>query len=211
MTRLLGFDVGDRRVGVAVADEATATARPLATFRRGSPEDDAALVARLAAEQHADELVVGLPLELRGVEGEQARRTRAWADDIARRTGLPVAWRDERLTTAASEAAQPRMRRDPSGRPTRSAIMGRRVAVDREAAARILQAELDARSGVRPRGTEPPLSGGTPEGAPKREGATGPGAPAAGASYPASEPDRARPLVRRAGPGGGRDERERGV
>ena len=148
MTRLLGLDVGDRRVGVAIADDASGTIRPLATLRRGTLEEDALRLARLAVEQRAGELVVGLPLDMGGGEGEQAQRTRTWASEMAARTGLPVAWRDERLTTEAAEAGQPPLHRDrATGRPTRSAIWSRRVRVDRQAAARILQAELDARAG----------------------------------------------------------------
>ena len=156
MTRLLGLDVGDRRVGVAIADDAAGTIRPLATLRRGTLEQDALRLARLAAEQRVAQLVVGLPLDMSGGESEQARKTRAWASEMTARTGLPVAWRDERLTTEAAEAAQPPLRRDrASGRPTRSAIRSRRVRVDREAAARILQAELDARAG---KGRRPPAA-----------------------------------------------------
>ena len=148
MTRLLGLDVGDRRVGVAIADDTSGAIRALATLRRGTLEEDAQRLTRLAAEQRAGELVVGLPLDMGGGEGEQARRTRSWASEMTARTGLPVAWRDERLTTEAAEAIQPPLHRDrTSGRPTRSAIRSRRVRVDREAAARILQAELDARAG----------------------------------------------------------------
>ena len=150
MTRLLGLDVGDARVGVAVGDLEALVARPLATFRRGSPAADAGLIARLAAEQAADELVVGLPVDETGSEGEQARRTRAWAMEIARRTGLRLSWRDERFTTLAAEADQPRLRRErATGRPTRAAILRRRGVVDRQAAARILQAEIDERAALR--------------------------------------------------------------
>jgi putative Holliday junction resolvase len=144
---LLGLDVGDRRVGLAVGDDALGVVRPLAVLHRGTPAEDAVRLARVVAEQRVDELVVGLPLAMDGGEGEQAQLTRAWAAEIALRTGLPVAWRDERLTTEAAEAAQPRMRRDrTTGRPTRSAIVTRRARVDRDAAARILQAELDERA-----------------------------------------------------------------
>jgi putative Holliday junction resolvase len=150
VSRLLGLDVGDRRIGVAVADALSATIRPLATLRRGTLAADAARLARLAAEQHATELVVGLPLELQGGEGAQARRTRSWANEMASRTGLPVCWRDERLTTAAAELRQPALRRHrETGRPTRSSILGRRVRVDQTAAVLILRAELDARGAAR--------------------------------------------------------------
>lgn len=147
MTKLIGLDVGDRRVGVAVSDAAGLGVRPLATFRRVNIEVDAGLVARLAAEHRATEVVVGLPLDADGTEGEQARRTRAWGAGIAERTGLRLAWRDERFTTEAAEARQPRLRRErATGQPTRAAIRRRRASVDREAAASILQAELDARA-----------------------------------------------------------------
>ncbi|HXQ96340.1 MAG TPA: Holliday junction resolvase RuvX [Candidatus Acidoferrales bacterium] len=160
MSRLLGLDVGDRRVGLAVGDDALGVVRPLAVVRRGTPAEDAEHLARVVTEQRVDEIVVGLPLDMDGGEGEQARLTRAWAAEIERRTGLRVAWRDERLTTEAAEAAQPRMRRDrTTGRPTRSAIVNRRARVDRDAAARILQAELDARGRVTEGGAAPSRAG----------------------------------------------------
>lgn len=164
MSRLLGLDVGDRRVGLAVGDDILGMARPLAVLRRGTPAEDATRLTRVVMEQRVDELVIGLPLDMGGGEGEQARLTRAWAAEIVSRTRLPVAWRDERLTTATSEAAQPRMRRDhTTGRPTRSAIVARRARVDRDAAVRILQAELDGRArraggGVEPSRARPPGS-----------------------------------------------------
>jgi putative pre-16S rRNA nuclease len=174
VSRLLGLDLGDRRVGMAVADDALGSVHPLAVLRRGTLEQDAARLARIAVEQHVDELVVGLPLDMDGAEGEQARRTRDWAAEMTLRTGYPVAWRDERLTTEAAEAVQPRMRRDrATGRPTRSAIVARRGRVDREAAARILQAELDGRA--RPPSTEavPAAAAEAPGGSGSRPGMGG--------------------------------------
>jgi putative holliday junction resolvase len=145
---LLGLDVGDRRVGVAVSDAMGLAAHPLTVFSRGTPADDASVVARLAREQRVEELVVGLPLLPDGSEAEQVRLTRTWADEIARRTELLVSWQDERLTTVLAEAAQPRLRRDrTTGSPTRAAVRARRVRVDLGAAVRILQAALDARTG----------------------------------------------------------------
>lgn len=145
MTRLLGIDLGERRIGVAVSDPAGLSARPLLTFRRGSLDEDAGVLRRLAAEQHVEALVIGLPLSLRGEEGAQALRTRAWGEAVAERTGLPLRWRDERLTTvAAEERLGPVQRRPGAASPTRAAILRRRGRLDREAAARILQAELDA-------------------------------------------------------------------
>ncbi len=162
MTRLLGLDVGDRRVGMAVGDDALGSVRSLAILRRRTPPEDAERLAHIAAEQRVDELVVGLPLDMDGGEGEQARLTRAWASEMGTRTGLPVTWRDERLTTETAEAAQPRLRRDrATGRPTRSAIVSRRGRVDREAAVLILRAELDRRTSTPgPGAWTPPHEGG---------------------------------------------------
>ncbi len=171
MSRLLGLDVGDRRIGVAVADEATGNVRALGILRRSTPDEDARRLARLASEQGAVELVIGLPLDMDGGEGEQAHRTRAWGDAMAARTGLPVAWRDERLTTSAAEAAQPPLRRDrATGRPTRAAITGRRARVDRAAAVAILRAELDARAGVAAAGARPGRDGTQGRGIPAGTG-----------------------------------------
>ena len=167
MSRLLGLDVGDRRIGVALADEATGTVRALGILRRSTSADDAARLGRMAAEQGAAELVIGLPLDMDGGEGEQARRTRAWGDEMATRTGLPVAWRDERLTTEAAEAVQRPLRRDrTTGRPTRSAIAARRARVDRAAAVAILRAELEARAVQRSAGARPGREAGPGRGIP---------------------------------------------
>ena len=147
MTRLLGLDVGDRRIGMAIGDDALGSVQSLAILRRRTPPEDAERLARIATEQRVDELVVGLPLDMDGGEGEQARLTRAWASEMATRTGLPVTWRDERLTTETAESAQPRLRRDrATGRPTRASILARRGRVDREAAVLILRSELDRRA-----------------------------------------------------------------
>lgn len=149
MSRLLGVDLGERRIGLAVADTERRTVRALATIRRGTAESDAARLARLIAEQQIDELVVGLPRNMDGSEGEQADATRAWAEELRLRVGLPVLWRDERLTSVAAEAALGRPRRGRSGGPpSRTGRQQRRAAVDREAARLILEAEVRAREGL---------------------------------------------------------------
>lgn len=146
MTRLLGIDLGERRIGLAVGDTHTMTAKGLVTVARGSLDEDAARLARLVAEQGADELVVGLPLLPSGTEGPQATATRTWGEAIAHRLGLPVVWQDERLTSVAAEATVGAARRGHDGAPPgRVARERQRAAVDREAARRILQAALDAR------------------------------------------------------------------
>jgi putative Holliday junction resolvase len=148
--RLLGVDLGSRRIGIAVADAGIALARPLATIRRGaSLDDDATTLGRVCAEQGVVELVVGLPLEARGSEGEMAAAAREWARAIGERLGLPVALRDERLTSFTAEQRLGRMPRGRSGgAPSRAQRDAYKAKVDREAASIILQDELDARRGA---------------------------------------------------------------
>jgi putative pre-16S rRNA nuclease len=147
--RLLGLDVGERRIGVAVADPGSGSVRPLTTFRRVDADADAATLRRLASEQAAGELVVGLPLLADGSEGRQAARTRSWAAAVGPLAGLPIIFRDERHSSQAAEARMGGMGRGAGGGPPSSAARrGYRARVDREAAAEILQAELDARARV---------------------------------------------------------------
>jgi putative Holliday junction resolvase len=168
VTRLLGIDLGERRIGIAVADGDGSGARPLTTIRRGrDPEADAAAVERVAREQDARELVVGLPLEASGADGPQAQLTRAWAALIGERVGLPVVMRDERLSSHLAEQRLGPMKRGRSGGPPTAAQREvYRSRVDREAAAIILQDELDARAAAGvgpPRYPAPPESQSTAE------------------------------------------------
>lgn len=147
MTRLFGLDVGERRIGVAVAD-ADGRARPLTTLRRNAdPARDGAALAALELEHEVREIVVGLPLDMRGSEGEQAARTRAWVEAIRPFVGSTVGYRDERLSSHLAEQRVGPMKRGRSGGPpTRDQRDAWRSRVDREAAAIILQDELDARA-----------------------------------------------------------------
>ena len=104
MTRLLGVDLGERRIGLAVADGDGSPARPLETIRRGrTPGDDAQRLASVASAQAVGELVVGLPLEASGDSGRQAESTRQWVAAISPLVGLPISFRDERLTSYLAE------------------------------------------------------------------------------------------------------------
>jgi putative Holliday junction resolvase len=147
MTRLLGIDLGERRIGLAIADH-DGGAVPLATIRRGRDLDaDVANLARILEEQRASELVVGLPLEASGDEGPQAQLTRAWGEAVAARLGVPLALRDERLTSHLAEQRVGPMKRGRSGGPpTAMQRDAYRARIDREAATIILQHELEARA-----------------------------------------------------------------
>ena len=97
--RYLALDVGDRRVGLAVGDDTFGLTRALPTLRRSRRlADDVSTLARIAAQEEVDAIVIGLPLTLSGTVGAQARRTQVFAaacDAI----GLPVELYDERNTT----------------------------------------------------------------------------------------------------------------
>jgi putative pre-16S rRNA nuclease len=146
---LLGIDLGERRIGLAIAERGGFSARPLATINRarsGAPADDAVTLARVVLEQGIVELVVGLPLEASGEEGRMAQAAATWAKAVAERLGLPVTMRDERLSSHVAESRLGPMPRGRSGGPPSKTQRDRyREKVDREAATIILQDELDAR------------------------------------------------------------------
>jgi putative holliday junction resolvase len=98
--RLLGLDVGNRRIGVAVTDELGITAQPVLTLeRKRNPRDDLRSIARLARKFGASAIVVGNPVRLSGDESSQTTKTHAFAAQLGELTGLPIHLWDERLTT----------------------------------------------------------------------------------------------------------------
>ena len=140
--RLLGVDWGERRIGLALTDETRTIARPLATLTRrpGKRFPMQQLLAQ-CTEHGVAGIVVGLPLDERGEEGEAAAAARQLAGDIARRSGLPVELWDERLTTARALRTVREM-----GGSTR----GRKEDVDALAATVMLQHYLEAGRGKGP-------------------------------------------------------------
>jgi putative Holliday junction resolvase len=151
VTRLLGIDLGERRIGLAVAEIDREPALPLATIRRQrTPAADAERLATVIREQRIDELIVGLPLEAGGGEGTMSAAARRWAAALEAALGLPVALRDERLSSHLAETRLGPMPRGRSGGPpTPSQREAYRARVDREAAAIILADELEARAAAR--------------------------------------------------------------
>ena len=149
MTRALGIDLGERRIGVAIADGPDVGARPLTTLRRGRhiDIDSDALLALIDAHE-ITELVVGLPIDAAGHEGPQAALTRSWVQDIRARLGdhVTITLHDERLSSHVAETRLGPMKRGRSGGPpSRHQRDEYRARVDREAAAVILQDALDTR------------------------------------------------------------------
>ena len=161
---ILGIDLGERRIGLAIAEADGLSARALTTVNRArslAAIDDAGSLARVVAEQRVRELVVGLPLEASGAHGPMADAASAWAAAISDRLGLPVTLRDERLTSHLAEQRLGPMPRGRGGGPPSKMQRDRyRERVDREAAAIILQDELDARREARLGAGDAPLGAG---------------------------------------------------
>jgi len=131
--RLLGLDVGDRRIGVAVSDPTGSLASPVEVYYRRGPKQDIDHVASLLQEYEATGIVVGLPKNMNGSEGPQAEKTRDFAQALGDR-GVSVSLWDERLSTVEAT------RRMVEQRHKRRGIQQR---IDAEAAALILQTYLD--------------------------------------------------------------------
>jgi len=100
--RYLALDVGDRRIGLAVGDDAHGLSRPLRTLVRRSVVKDLAEIERVARAEAVDALLIGLPLTLSGDEGHQAERVRRFAT-ASEKLGLPVRLYDERHTSSEAE------------------------------------------------------------------------------------------------------------
>jgi putative Holliday junction resolvase len=133
--RVLGLDLGSKRIGVAVSDRSGTIATPLTVLpRSGQVASDHARIAALVAQEEAERVVVGLPLSLDGSLGPAARAARAETDALAAALPVPVESFDERLTTVTADRAlmEGGMRAE-----------ARRRVVDKVAAAVMLQAWLD--------------------------------------------------------------------
>jgi putative Holliday junction resolvase len=100
---LIGLDLGTKTIGVASSDPDRRLATGVETIARKNFSTDAARLNELAAERKAVGFVLGLPINMDGSEGPRAQSTRAFARNLARLTELPIAFWDERLSTAAVE------------------------------------------------------------------------------------------------------------
>jgi putative Holliday junction resolvase len=132
--RLLGLDLGEKTIGLALSDTGRTVATPFKTLPRGKFSIDAAVLEALVREHGVGGLVVGFPLKMDGTAGPAAQSARAFARNFAARSSIPVVLVDERLSTAAVlrtllDADSSRKRR--------------REVVDKMAAAYILQGALD--------------------------------------------------------------------
>jgi putative Holliday junction resolvase len=126
--RVLALDAGEARCGCAVSDPTETVVTPLDVVRKPDTSRGLDSLARLVREREIEHVVVGLPLTLRGEEGDQARWARRFADRLERRVEVPVTLHDERLTTRQAERE------------------GGRAEADSRAAAHLLAAFLAARA-----------------------------------------------------------------
>jgi putative holliday junction resolvase len=139
--RVLALDWGEVRIGVALSDESQVLATPLDTLqRREGKRLPMPRLLELVGLHNPVGVVVGLPLSLEGTEGGSAIAAREMATTVARRTGLPLEFWDERMSTARALAAI----REQGG-----STRGRKADVDALAAAVLLQHFLDARRHAR--------------------------------------------------------------
>lgn len=134
--RVLGLDVGSRRIGVAISDPLGITAQGLETLQRRNKRHDLAALERVIREYEVREIVVGLPLRMSGAEGIQSEKMQGFAQELRKRFQLPVHLWDERLTSAEANRLL---------RETELSIEKRAKAVDRMAAILILQGWMESR------------------------------------------------------------------
>lgn len=140
MERILGFDVGDKTIGVAVSDLLHFTAQGLTTIRRESKVKDFAAVEALINEYGAKKVVVGLPKNMNGTIGPQGDKVVKFAEKIKNKFNIDIIYIDERLTTVSAERVliEGSVRRE-----------DRKKYIDKLAATYILQSYLDMKGDVK--------------------------------------------------------------
>ena len=135
MERILGFDVGDRTIGVAVSDLLQFTAQGITTIKRISNKEDYNAVEALINEYDAKKVVVGLPKNMNGTIGPQCEKTMKFAEKIKNKFKVEIIYIDERLTTMSAQRVliEGDVRRE-----------NRKQFIDKVAATFILQQYLDS-------------------------------------------------------------------
>lgn len=141
--RILGLDVGARRIGIAVSDPLGLTAQGLDTLHRKNRRGDFSELQQIVGQYEIREIVVGNPLRLSGTSGAQAEKMAAFAAQLRQSFALPVHLWDERLSTAEAHRLL-----DETG----ISAQRRKEVIDKMAAVLILQSFLDAREAGKARG-----------------------------------------------------------
>ena len=132
ITRSLGLDIGDRRIGVALSDPLGILASPLTIINRTDEKADIEAIIDIVRQNQVGRIIAGLPLSMDGSSGKQAEKTKDFVMELCRHTEVPVEFRDERLSTVSAKRMVQGVRK--TNRGTR---------YDAMAAALILQGYLD--------------------------------------------------------------------
>lgn len=143
MSALVGLDLGDKTIGVAVSDRIGAVATPLETIKRKKFTPDAERLLEIARNREAGGILLGLPRNMDGSEGPRCQSTRAFARSLTRMTDLPIGFWDERLSSVAAERA---LLEADTSRKRRAEL------IDNVAASYILQGALDRMRHMRTEG-----------------------------------------------------------
>ena len=131
---ILGLDIGDARIGVAISDELGIAAHPLCSITRKNRKVDLAVLQTLITTHKVERIVIGLPLRLNGEIGIQARKVKKFAAALERTVNLPICFWDERFTTVEAEQIL---------RGTKKRGKKRKKVIDQVAAVLILDGYLD--------------------------------------------------------------------
>ncbi len=134
MTRSLGLDIGDKRIGVALSDPEGILASPLTIINCKGDTADVEAITDIISQQEVKQVIVGLPRSMDGSLGKQAEKVKAFTQKLCSHTEVPVDFRDERLTTVSAK----RLMRAANAKKTKS-----KARYDAIAAALILQGYLD--------------------------------------------------------------------
>ena len=131
ITRTLGLDIGDRRIGVALSDPQGILASPLTIIDRRDEPADVETIVTIINQNQVGRIIVGLPLSMKGGIGQQAEKVKAFTEELGHHTEVPIEFRDERLSTVAARRLMQTVKKTAKSRD------------DAVAAALILQSYLD--------------------------------------------------------------------
>ncbi len=134
--KILGLDVGKRRIGLAISDDLSITAQGLESIECVEPSKDIARIAKIAEENGVSEIVMGLPLNMNGTQSQQTKDVLDFLERLSAAVKIPVKTQDERLTSVQADRAM--LEADLSRKK-------RRALSDMVAAQLILQSYLDSR------------------------------------------------------------------
>mgnify|MGYP001213763523 CR=1 FL=1 len=136
MNRILGIDYGERRVGLAISDPLNIFAKPFSTIDRKSSPDYVQDLLKIIEENGVKEIVVGLPLNMKGVDSKQTTIVRNFVQDLKSKTNYPIYFQDERLSSKTAEQSLILQKKSPSKN---------KASIDSTAASLILQEYLDSK------------------------------------------------------------------